>query len=205
MSALTLGLTGGIASGKSLVEGLLRDRGVPVLDADQVSRDVVKPGEPALASIAATFGPDMLQADGSLDRRRMREHVFANPEARRQLEALLHPLIGARLRQWRDAQTAPYCVLSVAILLESPMRHLIDRIVVVDIPEALQVARLVARDGIDATLAGQMLAAQAKRETRLAAADDVIDNSGSRDDTARQIDALHPHWLAIAQQRAAAV
>lgn len=205
MSVLTLGLTGGIASGKSLVEALLREWGVPVLDADQVSREVVAPGQPALAAIAERFGADMLQADGSLDRRRMRAKVFADPAQRKRLEELLHPLIGERLLAWRDAQTADYCVLSVAILLESRFRSLVDRIVVVDVAPAVQVSRLIARDGIDETLAHQMLAAQTSREARLAAADDIIDNSGSPDQTQAQLKMLHLAWLRAGQARRALV
>ncbi len=205
MSVLTLGLTGGIASGKSLVEALLREWGVPVLDADQVSREVVAPGQPALAAIAERFGADMLQADGSLDRRRMRAKVFADPAQRKRLEDLLHPLIGERLLAWRDAQTADYCVLSVAILLESRFRSLVDRIVVVDVAPAVQVSRLIARDGIDETLAHQMLAAQTSREARLAAADDIIDNSGSPDQTQAQLKMLHLAWLRAGQARRALV
>ncbi len=205
MSPLTLGLTGGVASGKSLVESQLRDLGAPVLDADQVARDVVAPGEPALAAIAETFGADMLLPEGTLDRRRMRERVFADADARKQLEDLLHPRIGERMQAWRAAQTAPYCVLSIAILLESRFRSLVDRVVVVDVDEAEQVRRLLSRDGISETLARQMLAAQTDRETRLRAADDVIDNSGTPEQTRAQVEMLHLRWCDAGAARRKAV
>lgn len=198
MAPFTVGLTGGIASGKSLVATRFEALGIPVLDADQVSREVVAPPSPALARIEQEFGPDFIDPQGHLDRRRMREHVFAHPEARKRLEAILHPLIRARLRDWRDAQTAPYCMLSVAILLESGMRTLVNRVLVVDAQVAAQMDRLVRRDDIGAQLATNMIAAQASRETRLEAADDVIDNSGDLDNTYRQIAALHQRYLEMA-------
>lgn len=195
MSQLTIGLTGGIASGKTLVADAFIALGVPVLDADQVARDVVAPGEPALAQIAAAFGADALQADGRLDRRRMRERVFADPAELRRLEAITHPAIRARMRAWRDAQTTPYCILSVAILVESPrMRDLVDRVLVVDVPVATQLARLTARDSVGATLAQQMIAAQASREQRLAAADEVIANNGTVEQTRAAVAALHRRY-----------
>ncbi|WP_428310416.1 dephospho-CoA kinase [Hydrocarboniphaga sp.] len=196
MSRLTIGLTGGIASGKTLVGDAFVALGVPVLDADQVARDVVAPGEPALALIAEAFGADALAADGTLDRRRMRERVFGNPDELRRLEAITHPAIRRRMRHWRDAQTTPYCMLSVAILVEAPkMRELVDRVLVVDVPVATQMARLTARDTVDETLARQMIAAQASREQRLAAADDVIVNDASVEQTLITVRTLHERYL----------
>jgi len=196
VSQLTVGLTGGIASGKTLVADAFIALGVPVLDADQVSREVVAPGEPALALIAEAFGAEALQADGTLDRRRMRERVFGNPAELRRLEAITHPAIRRRMRDWRDAQTAPYCMLSVAILVESPrMRELVDRVLVVDVPVELQMTRLTTRDSVDLALARQMIAAQATREQRLAAADDLIVNDGSVEHTLAAVAALHHRYL----------
>lgn len=199
MSRYAVGLTGGIASGKSLVSSQFRALGVPVLDADQVARDVVEPGQPALSEIAAAFGPASLLADGRLDRRRLREIVFADPEARRRLERITHPRIRERIRAWMDAQTAPYCMLENAILFESGMDALVDRVLVVDVPEALQRQRLAARDGIDPTLVEQMLAAQSPRELRTGRADDVILNTGAPAQTATAVQRLHETYL----QRAA--
>lgn len=195
---LCVGLTGGIASGKSLVADAFTALGVPVLDADQVARAVVAPGTPALARIAQEFGHDFLNADGSLNRPRMRAHVFADDRARRHLESLTHPWIAAEMRRWRDEQTTPYCILSIAILLETGMRELVQRVLVVDVPVALQLARLTARDGISEELARSMIAAQAARERRLAAAHDVIENSGSMETTQLAVANLHRHYLALA-------
>ena len=196
MSVYTVGLTGGIASGKSLVATQFEALGVPVLDADQVSREVVEPGQPALAAIVEAFGPGALQADGTLDRRAMRALVFAEPESRRKLEGITHPAIRARIGAWIDAQTAPYCILANAILLESGMDRLVDRVLVVDVAEEVQLERLTVRDRIDPTLARQMLAAQSPRQLRLERADDVFENAGTPADTARAVQRLHEAYLA---------
>lgn len=202
MSRLTIGLTGGIASGKTLVGEQFAALGVPVLDADQVSRDVVKPPSAALDRIAESFGRQFIDASGQLDRRRLRAEVFADSSKRQQLEAILHPLIAQRLQDWRDAQTTPYCILSVAILLESGMHRLVDRILVVDVSEALQISRLVMRDGIDETLARSMLGAQAARSERLRRADDVIQNDGDPGSCREQVAHLHRRYLELAAAKA---
>jgi dephospho-CoA kinase len=197
---LIIGLTGGIASGKSTVGNRFIELGVPLLDGDHVAREVVAPPSPALAAIAGRFGPEYLQADGTLDRRRLRERIFAEPAARRELEAITHPLIRQRIVAWRDSQTASYCILSVAILVESGMHQLVDRILVVDVPQATQLERLVTRDGIAEPLAQQMIAAQASRTERLARADDVIDNTRSTPQLAAQVDRLHRLYQQISRQ-----
>ncbi|MGH8539694.1 MAG: dephospho-CoA kinase [Stenotrophobium sp.] len=199
MPRLTIGLTGGVASGKSLAGAQFEALSVPVLDADQVAREVVLPGSPALAEIMTRFGADVLDAQGALDRRRMRERVFGNEAARRELERIVHPHIARRMEQWRDAQTAPYVILSVAILLESGMRKLADRVLVVDAPVETQLARLTGRDGISEILARQMIAAQLPREQRLAAAHDVIDNTGTPERTREQVARLHELYLRLAR------
>lgn len=198
MVRFTVGLTGGIASGKSLVSEQFRSLGVAVLDADQVSRVVVEPGQPALAEIATQFGADVLLADGQLDRRRMREIVFADPEARRRLEQITHPRIREHIRRWMDAQTGAYCILENAILFESGMDALVDRVVVVDVPESLQRQRLTGRDGIDAAFVERMMAAQSPRDLRVGRADDVIDNTGTREQTSAAVSRLHEAYLARA-------
>lgn len=195
---LVIGLTGGIASGKSTVGDQFIALGVPLLDGDYVAREVVAPPSPALAAIAAHFGAEYLQPDGTLDRRRLRERVFSDPTARRELEAITHPLIRRRILEWRDAQTAPYCILSVAILVESGMHQLVDRILAVDVPQATQLERLVLRDGIAEPLAQQMIAAQASRSQRLARADDVVDNTRPPQSLAPQVERLHRLYLEIA-------
>ncbi|WP_043112998.1 dephospho-CoA kinase [Solimonas flava] len=195
---LTIGLTGGIASGKSLVQSLFEGLGVPVLDADRVAREVVAVGTPGLAEIAQTFGAGFLLPDGELDRRRMREHVFADPSALKRLEAITHPRIRERMRAWRSAQTAPYCMLSVAILLEAKMQDLVDRVLLVDAPVEVQLTRLTQRDGIDETLARRMLAAQLDREARLAAAHDVLVNAGDIATTQAAVAEFHAYYLRLA-------
>lgn len=198
MSRFVVGLTGGIAAGKSLVSQAFRDLGVPVLDADVVSRDVVAPGQPALRQIAERFGPAVLLPDGQLDRRQLRAIVFADAQARRDLEAITHPPIRTAIRAWMDAQTAPYCMLENAILLESGMDALVDRVLVVDVPESVQRQRLMERDGIEAELVERMLAAQSPRERRLDRADDVLRNDTSPEAAADAVRRLHHGYLARA-------
>lgn len=196
---LTVGLTGGVASGKSLAERFFRELGVPVLDADQVSRDVVQAPSIALDQIREQFGMDFLNADGSLNRPRMRAHVFADATERKKLEQILHPLMFQRIAAWRDRCNEPYCIISAAILLEGGLRRLVDRVLVVDAPPELQRQRLQARDGASAALVDSMLAAQLPREQRLQSADDVVDNSGPEQDTQRQIERLHQSYQQAAR------
>lgn len=198
MPQLTIGLTGGIASGKSLVEAQFRALGAPVLDADQVSRDVVAPPSAALDEIVRQFGAEFILPDGNLDRRRMRERVFNDPTAKRRLESILHPHIRQRLLHWRDAQTAPYCIISVAILLEAGMNSLVDRVLVVDVPVETQRARLISRDNIIEALADNMIATQTQRHIRLNAAHDVILNTGTPEQTRQEVGRLHQLYLELA-------
>ncbi|HVT37120.1 MAG TPA: dephospho-CoA kinase [Nevskiaceae bacterium] len=200
MPRLVVGLTGGIASGKSLAADRFVALGVPVADADQASRDVVRPGTPALTEIAREFGAEFITPAGELDRRRMREHVFSSPAARHALEAIVHPRIFEQLRLWRDAQSAPYCMLSAAILLESGMKTLVQRVLVVDAEPAAQLQRLVGRDGIGEELGRAMISAQAARETRLAAADDVIRNDRDPAWLLQQVDRQHQRYLQLATE-----
>lgn len=193
-----VGLTGGVGSGKSHVLGLFAARGVPVIEADDVGRAVVQPGEPALVDIAAAFGPEVLLPDGQLDRRRMRERVFNDPAALRQLEAITHPHIRQRLRDWRDGQAAPYGILSAAILLERGLHELVSRVLVIDAPEQDQIARAMRRDGIDETLARAMLARQMTRAERLARADDVIENPEPAASLDAVVESLHRRYLTFA-------
>ncbi|MGH8482179.1 MAG: dephospho-CoA kinase [Nevskiaceae bacterium] len=196
---LTVGLTGGIASGKSTAAGALRALGAPVLNADEVAREVVARGTPALKRIREEFGPEFLTAEGDLDRPKMRRHVFAQPEARRALEHITHPAIRERLAAWRDGQAGPYCVLDVSILIESGMDALVDRVLVIDAPEDVQLDRLRQRDRIREELAREMLAAQARREERLARADDVIANTGTVAELCAAAAKLHAFYLELAR------
>lgn len=199
---LPVGLTGGIASGKSTVAQQFETMGVPVLDADVVARDVVMPGTPGLQAIVERFGEDVLDADGALDRAAMRKQVFADAAARKDLEAIIHPAVRRAMVRWLGDQTSAYALLMIPLLVESGLTAMIDQLVVVDLPIDVQKQRLMARDGIDANLADSMIAAQATREQRLAAADHVIDNAGMADDLIPQVEAVHRTLLATAEAAA---
>lgn len=201
MANFIVAITGGIASGKSAVCARFAALGVAVADADVAARQLVAPGMPALAEIVARFGAAVCADDGRLDRGALREHVFSDVQARRDLEAILHPRIREQLqRECRLASTA-YAMVAIPLLTEVGGRAAypwLQRIVVVDLPEAMQLARLQARDAISAALAQQMLAAQATRSQRLALADDVIDNSGSLAALDAQVSALHERYVQLA-------
>ncbi|MGM0984033.1 MAG: dephospho-CoA kinase [Pseudomonadota bacterium] len=177
---MIIGVTGGIASGKSTVARAFAARGIPWVDADEVAREVVAPGDPALGEIIEEFGQDVLAPDGSLNRRALREVVFADAEARKRLERITHPRIRERLAAHLErlqAQNAPYVLLISPLLFESGQDRMVDRCLVIDVPEATQIARTSARDGVDEAQARAIVAAQMPRAQRLARADDVIDNS----------------------------
>jgi len=191
-------LTGGIASGKSTVADLFARHGVPLIDTDVIAREVVEPGQPALADIVAAFGPEILGADGRMDRRRMRERVFTDPAARKRLEGILHPAIRVEMERQSAAARGPYQVLVIPLLTESGRRDHVDRVLVVDAPEELQIARLMQRDHVQREQAVAALAAQAKRDARLEFADDVIVNDGDAAALTAQVDALHREYLRLA-------
>jgi dephospho-CoA kinase len=195
---LTVGLTGGVASGKSTAAEAFRALGAPLLNADEVAREVVAKGSPALDRIRSEFGAGFIK-NGELDRPKMRQHVFGDAGARRLLERITHPAIRERMVAWRDAQSGPYCVLDVPILIESGMDALVDRVLVIDAPEDVQIERLRARDRIGAELARQMLAAQAPREQRLARANDSVLNAGTVPDLCAAVGRLHAFYLDLAR------
>lgn len=194
-----VGLTGGIASGKSVVAKAFAALGVPVLDADQAARAVVARGTPGLAAIIEHFGPNMLAQDGSLNRSALRHLVFSDEEARRCLEGIVHPRVRSWLCEQLDAIRAPYAVLAIPLLAETwPAYAWLDRILVIDVPTTVQRARLMQRDAIDATLADAMLAAQATRTQRLTLAQDVLDNTESLDVLRERVATLHAKYLSLA-------
>ncbi len=196
---LSVGLTGGIASGKSLVASAFERLGVTVVDADQVAREIVEAGQPALEEIIRRFGADIVDGNGGLIRRKLRHIVFDDPNARIDLESITHPRIRQELARQRDACTADYCMLVVPLLVKSRMTDLVDRVLVIDAPENVQLERLVARDDIDDDLARKMIAAQDARDERLAAADDVLINTGPRKDIADLAAALHAGYARLAR------
>ncbi|HET6803811.1 MAG TPA: dephospho-CoA kinase [Frateuria sp.] len=200
--AYAIGLTGGIASGKTAVARRFEALGVPVHDADVAARAVVEPGSDGLAAIVEAFGTEALDPQGRLDRVAMRRRVFADAGAKRQLEAIIHPRVRTWLHQRALAETAPYCLLAIPLLAENLAHYRwLDRVLLVDVPEAVQLERLIARDGIDRGLAERMLAQQASRAERLALADDVIDNSGSEAALDAHVQALHQRYLSLAAAR----
>jgi dephospho-CoA kinase len=198
---LRIGLTGGIASGKSTVADMFAGLGVPVIDTDLIAREVVRPGEPALDEIRRAFGDGVIAADGTLDRAAMRAIVFGDDAARRRLEAILHPRIGAATRAQADAAGGDYQVIVVPLLVGSSLRAFVDRVLVVDCDEGTQVARLLARDAESEEQARRILAAQSSRDERLAIADDIVANGGDLDATREQVLALHRRYLKEAAAR----
>jgi len=193
-----VGLTGGIASGKTTVANIFADLGAAIVDTDVIAREVVAPGQPGLAAVVDAFGPSVLLDSGELDRAALRKIVFHDAERRRVLETILHPLIRAQAMRQIDAVVAPYVVVVVPLLLESGFAELVDRIVVVDCQGTQQLDRLRRRDRIDAREAQTMLNAQTARSARLAKADDVVDNSGDLAATRAQVESLHALYLELA-------
>lgn len=202
MSApFTIGLTGGIASGKSIVAAMFVSLGVEVIDTDVVAREVVAPGRPGLDALRAAFGDSILTPSGELDRAKMRRLVFADAGKRRLLESILHPLIRARTLEKLGAAGGRYVLVAVPLLVETDFGKLVDRVLVVDCPVEAQVQRLMKRDGLSMEAARGMIEAQADRAARLKAAHDVIDNSGAIDETRRQVENLHDRYLELAARR----
>lgn len=192
-----VGLTGGIASGKSTVASLFSQHDIPVIDADIIARELVRPGEACLERIVEQFGEAILNPDGTLNRRRLRQHIFADDIARKQLNQIMHPAVRSAIRQQISESTAPYCLVVIPLLLESDMQDMVDRVLVVDCPHEQQLARLMTRDHIDAHLAQSMLTSQLDSETRLQAADDIIDNSADNNALSSQVDHLHTRYLEL--------
>ncbi|MCW0505155.1 dephospho-CoA kinase [Aeromonas piscicola] len=199
-------ITGGIGSGKTTIANQFAELGIDVVDADVIAREVVEPGAPALAAIAAHFGPDVITPDGQLDRRGLRERVFSDPDAKAWLNALLHPLIRQEMLRRCAAARSPYCLLVVPLLVENKLTGLANRVLVIDVDEATQIERTCRRDGVSRAQAQAILAAQASRAERLAAADDVLDNKNGAPETIKpRILALHETYMAFASQQASQV
>jgi len=199
---LVVGLTGGIGSGKTAVSRAFEALGVPVVDADVIAHDLSGAGAAGQRAVAAAFGPEAVAADGSLDRAWLRRQAFGDPTFRQRLEAILHPLIAAAARAQVEAWTAPYGLLVVPLLLETGrLRPIVDRVLVVDCPEDVQVARVRARSGLAEAEVRAIMAAQLPRAARLAQADDVIDNAGAQDAIAPQVARLDRRYRDIARGR----
>ena len=199
---LRVGLTGGIASGKSTIADMFADLGVPIIDTDIIAREMVLPGQPALEEIRQRFGSDKIDASGNLDRATMRKTIFDNDEARHELEAILHPRIGEETRRRSKAAGGAYQIIVVPLLVGSSLRNFVDRILVVDCDEETQVRRLIARDTEKTDQARRILAAQASREERLAIADDVINSDDSLANTNARVIQLDRQYRRLAAERA---
>lgn len=195
---LRIGLTGGIASGKTTVADLFAARGATVLDTDVIAREVVEPGRPALGALVNALGSDILDDAGRLDRAALRRELFEDDATRREIEALLHPAILSELERQARQSPGPYQVFVIPLLVENRLEKFVDRVLVVDCPEEEQVRRLMERDGESRESARQMLAAQATREQRLAYADDVVDNGGPAAGLAAQVAALDLKYRGLA-------
>lgn len=196
---LVIGLTGGIGSGKSTVARYFESLGVPVIDADIITRELVVPGQEALAEIASYFGEQIIQADGQLDRAQLRDRIFNNPEERRVLEKILHPRARKITQQRIALLDSPYCILCVPLLIESGWIDMVDRVLVIDVTPDLQIERTMKRDGISRQQAEAIIQSQIDQSTRLAHADDVLDNTGEKTSLQTQIDALHEMYLNLAK------
>lgn len=195
-------LTGGIAAGKSAVSRHFEALGIHVYDADVAAREVVAPGTEGLHAIVACFGETVLDAHGALDRAAMRQRVFGDDEARRALEAIIHPRVRAWLHERALADRGPYCLLAIPLLAENLAHYRwVDRILVVDAPESIQLDRLMRRDGIDETLARRMMTRQASRTQRLTLAHDIIENTGNEAALEHAVAALHVRYLELAQAK----
>lgn len=198
---LVVGLTGGIGSGKSAAADEFGRLGASVVDTDRIAHDLTQAGGAAIAEVERIFGRDAIGASGAMDRAKMRERVFADPAAKKALEALLHPMIREESRRLIRASQGPYVVHVVPLLVESAdYRQRVDRVLVIDCPEALQIERVRARSGLPEREVRAIMASQATRADRLAAADDVVDNSGSLDALRKQVAALHRRYLGYSAQ-----
>ncbi len=196
---LKIGLTGGIGSGKSTVSDIFASLGVPIIDSDVIAREVVDPGEPGLEQIITHFGKETLNPDGTLNRQYLRTIVFSDPTARKSLEQILHPLIRMRSNEYLARLDTPYAILSIPLLVEAGLTSTVDRVLVVDCPEQIQIERICARDGITQDKARAILAAQCSRTQRLDAADDIIDNNRPIEIVRGNVEGLHNNYLSLAQ------
>lgn len=197
---LRVGLTGGIGCGKSAVAGIFAELGIPVVDADVVARSLVEPGQPALDEIVRTFGEEALE-DGRLNRTWLREKIFHSSGDKQRLESILHPKVYADMENRMAGLGSPYCILVIPLLLETGRRDFVHRLLVVDCPEELQIARVKARDSLDECTIHRIVASQVSRAERLAAADDLLENDGELETLKTRVRSLHQRYLALAECR----
>lgn len=196
---LVIGLTGGIGSGKTAASDYLASKGIVVVDADLAARVVVEPGQPALEAIRQRFGDAVIQADGTLNRRALREIVFANSSARKDLEAITHPAIGAEIVRQLSASISPYTLLVSPLLLESSQHKLVNRVLLIDVPESVQLSRTANRDRVAEAQVKAIMAAQMPREEKRRRADDIVMNDADLATLHQQLDGLHKTYLKMAE------
>lgn len=198
---LRIGLTGGIGSGKSSAAAMFARRGVPVIDADEIAKQLVAPGQPAYERIIQRFGKEFVDADGFIDRGRLRRHVFDDPASRRELEAILHPRVRRQIQRQLRALRAPYCVIVIPLIFEANQQDLVDRILVIDATEDTQVQRVAARSSLADDEIRKIIAAQIGRNVRLRQAHDVITNEGELEQLEERVDAFHTRYLDLAREQ----
>lgn len=198
---LSIGLTGGIGSGKSTVCNLFAELNVPIIDADQIARQLVDPGQPALSKLVDTFGKTILQNDGTLNRSKLRNLVFSDKFCRQKLDAIMHPLIFEEIEVQRAGLDSVYCIIAIPLLVETNNRYKVDRILVIDCPSSFQIQRIMIRDKISNAQAKAIIATQASRKQRLAIAHDIITNQSLPTDLAEQVKRLHNSYLFLATTR----
>ena len=195
---LRVGLTGGIGSGKSTAAALFAGHGVPVIDADEIARQLVTPGQPAYEQVIRTFGTSIVATNGRLDRDRLRRIVFADPEQRKRLEAVLHPLVRHEIQRETRRLQAPYCIIVIPLLIEANQRDLVDRVLVIDCDEGLQLQRVAGRSQLTEDEIQKIIGAQLDRNERLRHADDVILNNTDLGELRANVEALHQRYLTLA-------
>lgn len=197
---LKVGLTGGIGSGKSTAAQRFKELGVPIVDADVIARNVVEPGKPALEEVIAAFGEKVVNSDGELDRTELRKIVFENKERKALLESILHPRIYDEILRQLDRLSAPYCIVVIPLLAESKQNYPLDRVLVIDLPHALQLERTSVRDQQSEEKIDKIVQSQSSREQRLSLADDIVENSGTVESLCERIDLLHQKYTDLAHQ-----
>lgn len=198
-TALRIGLTGGIGSGKTEASRAFSRLGATIIDTDLIARELVEPGQTALSEISATFGAQLIDASGRLDRSQLRQAVFANPEQRQKLENILHPRIRERAMALANQAETPYCILVIPLLVESALDYPLDRILVIDTPQELQYRRVAARDAVTRSEIDAILATQTSRQKRLALADDIVVNDRDLEHLHKEIKRLHDFYLTLAE------
>ena len=198
---LRIGLTGGIGSGKTTVKNFFDELGAPTIDADEISHKITKPGQAAFDEVVALFGKESLDETGNLDRKRLRALIFDEPELKQKLETIIHPRVRAQIREFTDRVDYPYCVICIPLLLETGAQSTVDRVLAVDAPEELQVARVSRRDNADERQTRSIIRSQAGREQRLQAAHDIIVNDGNINDLKAQVENLHKRYMMMGSQQ----